>query len=119
VNDFGMVEVKHKSCYSGNNLLFVHQAQQVHYLSYPYESMKQWWVIYKVNPEMDTHRYDEYIKKHDDGDVIHVYKEEKKGHQSPSFTVSDGAGIAELATRDIKLMEEEPGPSKKCLQKSK
>jgi hypothetical protein len=27
VNDFGMVEVKHESCYSGNNLLFAHQAQ--------------------------------------------------------------------------------------------
>jgi hypothetical protein len=27
VDDFGLVEVKHKSCYSGNNLLFAHQAQ--------------------------------------------------------------------------------------------
>jgi hypothetical protein len=27
VDDFGMVEVKHKSCYSSNNLLFAHQAQ--------------------------------------------------------------------------------------------
>jgi hypothetical protein len=26
VDDFGMVEVKHKSRYSGNNLLFAHQA---------------------------------------------------------------------------------------------
>jgi hypothetical protein len=25
VDDFGMVEVKHESCYSGNNLLFAHQ----------------------------------------------------------------------------------------------
>jgi hypothetical protein len=27
VDDFGMVEVKHESWYSGNNLLFAHQAQ--------------------------------------------------------------------------------------------
>jgi hypothetical protein len=27
VDDFGMVEVKHESHYSGNNLLFAHQAQ--------------------------------------------------------------------------------------------
>jgi hypothetical protein len=26
VDDFGMVEVKHESCYSGSNLLFAHQA---------------------------------------------------------------------------------------------
>jgi hypothetical protein len=27
VDDFGMVEVKHESCYSGINLLLAHQAQ--------------------------------------------------------------------------------------------
>jgi hypothetical protein len=48
--DFGMVEVKHKSCYSGNNLLFAQQVQQVYYLSYPHESIKNMWVVYKVNP---------------------------------------------------------------------
>jgi hypothetical protein len=51
VDDFGMVEVKHKSHYSGNNLLFAHQAQQVYYLSYPHKRMKHWWVMYKVNPK--------------------------------------------------------------------
>jgi hypothetical protein len=65
VDDFGMVEVKHESCYSGNNLLFAHQAQQVYYLSYPHESMKHWWVVHKVNPKMDT-RYDAYMERHDD-----------------------------------------------------
>jgi hypothetical protein len=54
VDDFGMMEVKHESYYSGNNLLFAHQAQQVYYLNYPHESMKHWWIVYKVNPEMDT-----------------------------------------------------------------
>jgi hypothetical protein len=29
VDDFGMVEVNHESCYSGNNLLLAHQAPQV------------------------------------------------------------------------------------------
>jgi hypothetical protein len=117
VDDFGMVEVKHELHYSGNNLLFAHQVLQVYYLSYPHESMKNWWVVYKVNPEMDTHRYDAYAERHDDDDVIHVYQEEIEGHQC--FTVSDEAGLVELATHDVDLMEEEPCPSKKCIQKSK
>jgi hypothetical protein len=40
VDDFRMVEVKHESRYSCNNLLFAHQAQQVYYLNYPHESLK-------------------------------------------------------------------------------
>jgi hypothetical protein len=81
--------------------------------------MKHWWVMYKVNPEMDTHRYDVYMKKHDDDNAVDVYQEENEGHQSINFTVSDGAGLVELATCDVELMEEEPGPSKKRLRKSK
>jgi hypothetical protein len=79
VDDFGMVEVKHELRYSYNNLLFGHQAQQVYYLSYPHESMKHWWVVYKVNPEMNTCRYDAYMERHDDDDVVHVYREENEG----------------------------------------
>jgi hypothetical protein len=90
VDDFGMVEVKHESCYSDNNLLFPHQAQQVYYLNYPHKSMKHWCVVYKANRKMDTRRYDAYVERHDDDDVIHVYQEENEGHQSLSFTVSDG-----------------------------
>jgi hypothetical protein len=119
VDDFGMVEVKHELRYSGNNLLFAHQAQQVYYLSYPHESMKHWWVVYKVNPEIDTHRYDAYMERHNNDDGIHVYQEENEGDQGLRFTVSDELGLAELATRDVELMEDEPGPSKKDLQKSK
>jgi hypothetical protein len=119
VDDFRMVQVKHESCYSGNNLLFAHQAHQVYYLSFPHKSMKHWWVVYKVNPEMDTHRYDAYMERHDDDDVIHVYQEENEGDQGLCFAVFDGAGLTELATRDVELMEDEPGPSKKHLQKSK
>jgi hypothetical protein len=55
VDDFGMVEVKHESCYSGSNLLLAHQAQQLYYLSYPHPSLKNWWFVYKVKSEMHTH----------------------------------------------------------------
>jgi hypothetical protein len=79
MDNFGMVEVKHESCYLGNNLLFTHQVQQMYYLSYPHKSMINWWVVYKVNPEIDTHRYDAYVKTHDDDDVVHVYQEEIEG----------------------------------------
>jgi hypothetical protein len=117
VDDFGMVEVKHESRYSGKSILFACQVQQVYYLSCPHKIMKNWWVTYKVNLEMHPRRNDEYVERHEDDDVIHVYQEEIEGHQS--FMVSDGAGLIELATRDTDLMEEEPGPSKKCLWKSK
>ena len=97
--------------------MLAHQAQQVYYLSYPHPSLKNWWVVYKVNPEMHTRRYDMYMERHGDDEFVDVYQEEIGGHQS--FTVSDGVGLAELATRDVELMEEEePGPSKKRLRKS-
>jgi hypothetical protein len=57
-----MVVVKHESCYSGNNILLAHQAHQVYYLSYHHQSFKNWWVVYKVNLEMHTRRYEEYMK---------------------------------------------------------
>jgi hypothetical protein len=119
VDDFGMVEMKHESRYSSNNILFVHQAQQVYYLSYTHESMKYWWVVYKVNPEIDTHRYDAYMERHDDDGIVHVYQEENEGDQCLCFTVSDGAGHVELVTRDVELMKDESSPSNKHLRKSK
>jgi hypothetical protein len=70
-------------------------------------------VVYKVNPNIHTRRYDEYMERNEEEDV---YQEEIKEHES--FTVSDGARLTELATRDIGLMEEEQGPSKKHLRKS-
>jgi hypothetical protein len=76
-------------------------------------------VVYKVNDEMYTRRYDTYMERHDDDDVVHVYQEENEGHQSLIFIVSDGVGLTKLATRDVELMNEESGTSKKCLQKSK
>jgi hypothetical protein len=88
VNDFGMVEVKHESPYPGINLLLAHQEQQVYYLSYLYVSMKNWWLVYKVNPEIHTHQYDEYIKRNEEYDV---YPEEIEEHEN--FTVSDGARL--------------------------
>jgi hypothetical protein len=60
VDYFGKVKVKHELHYSGNILLFAHQAQQVYYQSYPHKSMKNWCMVYKVNLEMDTHRYCRY-----------------------------------------------------------
>jgi hypothetical protein len=77
VDDFGILEVMHKSHYLGSNLLLAHQAQQVYYLSYLHPSMKIWWVVYKINLEMHTRRYDEYIKRHKKDDI---YQEEIELH---------------------------------------
>jgi hypothetical protein len=81
--------------------------------------MKHWWVVYKVNPKIETHRYDAYMERHDDDDVVHVYQEENEGGQGLRFTVSDGVGLTELAIRDVELMEDKPGPSMKRFRKSK
>jgi hypothetical protein len=113
VDDFGMVEVKHESRYTCINLLLAHQAQQVYYLSYPHINLKNWWVVYKVNPEIHTRWYDEYMERNEEDDI---YQEEIKEHEN--FTISDRARLTELATRDVELMEEEQGPSKKHFQKS-
>jgi hypothetical protein len=114
VDEFGMVEVKHKLRYLGSNILLAHQAQQVYYLSYSHPSFKNWWVVYKVCLKMHTRRYDEYVEGHKDDDI---YQEEIEVHQN--FMVSDGVGLAELDTSDVELLDEEAGPSKKRLQKSK
>jgi hypothetical protein len=114
VDDFGMVEVKNESRYSGSNHLLAYHAQQVYYVSYPHSSLKNWWVVYKVHPEMHTRRYDEYIEGHEDDDI---YQEEIEVDQN--FTISNGASLTELDTGDVELLDEEAGPSNKHLQKSK
>jgi hypothetical protein len=86
----------------------------MHYLSYHHPSFKNWWVVYRVLPEMHTHQYDEYIEGHEDDDI---YQEEIEVDEN--FMVSDGAGLAELDTGDVELLDEEVGPSNKCLQKLK
>jgi hypothetical protein len=59
------------------------------------------------------------MKRHDDDDVVHDYQEENEGDQCLHFTIFGGARLAELATRDIELREDEPGHSKKRLRKLK
>jgi hypothetical protein len=63
---------------------------------------------------MHTHRYDEYVKGHEDDDI---YQEEIEVDQN--FMVSNGPGLTELDTGDVELLDEEVGPSNKRLQKSK
>jgi hypothetical protein len=69
-------------------------------------------VVYKVNPEIHTRRYVEYMKRNEED----VYQEEIE--EGENFMISDGARLTELATRGLEVMEEESGPSKKCLRKS-
>jgi hypothetical protein len=86
----------------------------VYYLSYPHPSLKNWWVVYRVNPELHTNQNDEYIEIHEDDDI---YQEEIEVDQN--FMISDGAGLIESDTGDAELLNEEVGPSKKCRQNSK
>jgi hypothetical protein len=114
VDVLGMVEVKLESHYLGSNLLLAHQAQHVYYLSYPHPCFKNWWVVCKVHPKMHAHQYDEYIEGHEDDDI---YQEEIEVDQN--FAVSSVASLTKLYTGAIELLDEEAGPSNKCLQKLK
>jgi hypothetical protein len=51
VDDFGMVEIKHESHYSGSNFLLAHQAQQEYYLIYPLPSLKIGGLYTKLIPK--------------------------------------------------------------------
>jgi hypothetical protein len=81
--------------------LIAHQVQQLYYLSYPHPSLKNWWVIYKVNPKMHTHQYDKYIERHEDDNI---YQEEIEVDQN--FMVFDGVGLTKLDTGDVELLDE-------------
>jgi hypothetical protein len=48
---------------------------------------------------MHSHRYDEYIERHDYDDI---YQEEIEVHQN--LTVSNGVGLTELDTGDTELL---------------
>jgi len=49
-NQFGMVEVKHHVLNRGDKFILAYQVEQVYYMSYPCIDLKDWWVVYKVNP---------------------------------------------------------------------
>jgi hypothetical protein len=54
---------------------------------------------------MRWHKEGMYIERHEDDDI---YQEEIEEHKN--FTVSDRAGLIELAAGDIELLDEEAGP---------
>jgi hypothetical protein len=41
-----------------------------------YPGYKTSTVVYKVNHEMHTRRYNEYMERHEDDDIVDLYKEE-------------------------------------------
>jgi len=125
VDDFGMVDVNHNSRYTAhnNNVVLAHQVEQVYYLSYPHPSLKNWWVVYKVNREVHPQRFDEYVENHEDDDDVGVYQEEVddeyvENHEN--FRISSGTGLAEIASGTLELMseEQEVGPSRKRTRQS-
>ena len=97
--------------------------KQVYYLSYPHPSLKNWWVVYKVNREVHPQRFDEYVENHEDDDDVGVYQEEVddeyvENHEN--FRISSGTGLAEIASGTLELMseEQEVGPSRKRTRQS-
>jgi hypothetical protein len=94
VDELGMVEVKHASwykCNEYNNIMLAHQAHQVYYLSYPHQSLKTWWVIYKVNPEVHPYRYNNYNVSTDDDDIVYQEVGDQADDSDNNNIVSEGA----------------------------
>jgi hypothetical protein len=123
VDEFGMVEVKHASRYKGNeynNIMLAHQAHQVYYLSYPHQSLKTWWVVYKVNPEVHPYRYNNYnvsTDNTDDDDIVYQEVDDQADDSDDNNIVSEGAGLNELSSLTLELMVE-PDPSNSKHQNS-
>jgi hypothetical protein len=61
-NQFGMVEVRHENrTRACNEFVLAHQVDQVYYMSYPCRDLKDWWVVYKVNPRERIHIADDQV----------------------------------------------------------
>ena len=117
VDEFGMVEVKHASRYKGNeynNIILAHQAHQVYYLSYPHPTLKSWWVVYKVNPEVHPYRYNEYNICIEDDDIVYQDVGDQADDSEDNDIVSEGVGLYELASRTLELMVKDPSGPSKC-----
>jgi hypothetical protein len=118
-----MVEVKHASRYIGNeynNIVLAHQAHQVYYLSYPHQSLKTWWIVYKVNPEVHPYRYNNYnvsTDDTDDDDIVYQEVGDQADDSDDDNIVFEGAGLNELASLTLELMVE-PDPSNSKRRKS-
>jgi hypothetical protein len=92
-----MVEVKHKERLWGyDTFILAHQVEQVYYLSYPYQKLNAWLVVYKVNPREWLHTSGD-VGYHDtlrlDDDIDEFYQEEAF---PPSFVVNPGVGLNDL-----------------------
>jgi hypothetical protein len=95
----------------------------VYYLSYPHLSLKAWWVVYKVNPEVHPERYDNYNVTVTNDDFCGVYQEDgdQRNNDKENYIASKGMVLNELVSRfieTVELMDEEPGPSNARHRKS-
>jgi hypothetical protein len=85
----------------------------VYYLSYPHQSLKTWWVVYKVNPEVHPYRYNNYnvsTDNTDDDDIVYQEVDDQADDSDDNNIVSEGAGLNELSSLTLELMVE-PDPS--------
>lgn len=78
-NQFGMVEVKHERIMTRGCSKFVlgFQVDQVYYMSYPCIDLKDWWVVYNVNPRERLYLKGDtsYRQNEVEADVEEIYQE--------------------------------------------
>jgi hypothetical protein len=77
-NNFGMVEVKHARQLRGcDPFVLAHQVEQVYYMSYPYEKLSAWWVVYRVNPRERLHTPNDSGYNENQVSVDEVYQDDE------------------------------------------
>jgi hypothetical protein len=76
-----MVEVKHAHWLHGcNPFVLAHQVEQVYYISYPYEKLSAWWVVYRMNPHQQLHTPNDsgyHENQVPAGEVDEVYRDDE------------------------------------------
>lgn len=79
-NQFGMVEVKHDVLTRGcDKFILAYQVEQVYYMSYPCTDLKDWWVVYKVNPRERPYSLNDvaYRESHLEEEVDNIYQDDE------------------------------------------
>jgi hypothetical protein len=117
-NEIGMVEVKHAHWLHGwDPFVLAHQVKQVYYMSYPYEKLSVWWMVYRMNPHERLHTPNDsgyHENQVPAGEVDEVYQDDELPY---SFNIDPELALNSLLSdaNDVTVPEQR----KQTLRKKK
>jgi hypothetical protein len=113
-----MVEVKHAHWLHGcDPFVLAHQVKQVYYMSYPYEKLSVWWMVYRMNPRERLHTPNDsgyHENQVPAGEVDEVYQDDELPY---SFNIDPELALNSLLSdaNDVTVPEQR----KQTLRKKK